>query len=92
MNKEIEKAKEDLSFFNEGDYITKEMENSARVLEKYIRELESKSEILDKVKELATKIATENAEKYNSENQKEVDFSEWNLALEILNIIEGGKE
>ena len=28
------------------------------------------------------------AEKYNSENQKEVDFSEWNLALEILNIIE----
>ena len=47
---------------------------------------------LDKVKELANKIATENAEKYNSENQKEVDFSEWNLALEILNIIEGEKE
>lgn len=47
---------------------------------------------LDKVKELATKIATENAEKYNSENQKEVDFSEWNLALEILNIIEGEKK
>ena len=42
------------------------------------------------IKELATKIATENAEKYNSENQKEVDFSEWNLALEILNIIGGG--
>ena len=93
MNKEkIEKAKEDVSFFNEGDYITPEMEHSARVLEKYIRELESKSEILDKVKELATKIATENAEKYNSENQKEVDFSEWNLALEILNIIEGEKK
>ena len=92
MNKEIEEAKEYLSFFNEGDYITKEMEHSARVLEKYIRELESKSEILDKVKEFATKIATENAEKYNSENQKEVDFSEWNLALEILNIREGEKE
>lgn len=92
MSIKIEKAKEDLQFFNEGDYITKEMENSARVLEKYIRELESKSEILDKVKELATKIATENAEKYNSENQKEVDFSEWNLALEILNIIEGDEK
>ena len=117
MNKEeIEKAKEDLSFMNEGDYITKEMENSARVLEKYIKELEEEIEMhkdfkeianmkmgdrnviraiknykrLDKVKEFATKIATENAEKYNSENQKEVDFSEWNLALEILNIIEGG--
>ena len=54
------------------------------------KELTKKEETLDKVTELATKIATENAEKYNSENQKEVDFSEWNLALEILNIIEGG--
>lgn len=118
MNKEeIEKAKEELQFFNEGDYITKEMEHSARVLEGYIKELENEIEMykdfkeianmkmgdrnviraiknyktLDKVTELATKIATENAEKYNSENQKEVDFSEWNLALEILNIIEGEK-
>lgn len=92
MNKEeIEQAKEDLSFMNEGDYITKEMEQSANVLEEYIKELEQKSEILDKVTELTTKIATENAERYNSENQKEVDFSEWNLALEILNIIEGEK-
>ena len=41
MNKEvIEKAKEDLSFMNEGDYITKEMEHSARVLEGYIQQLE----------------------------------------------------
>ena len=41
MNKEeIEKAKKDLSFFNEGDYITKEMANSADVLEKYIEKLE----------------------------------------------------
>ena len=56
---------------------------------KYIKELEQKESILDKVTKFANKIATENAEKYNSENQKEVDFSEWNLALEILNIIEG---
>ena len=59
---------------------------------KYIKELEQKSEILDKVTDLLTRIATENAKKYNSENQKEVDFSEWNLALEILNIIEGEKK
>ena len=61
-------------------------------MKEYIEELEQKETILDKVKELANKIATENAEKYNSENQKEVDFSEWNLALEILNIIEGEKK
>lgn len=91
MNKEIEKAKEDLSFMNEGDYITKEMANSANVLEEYIKQLEQKSEILDKVKEFVTKISTENAEKYNSIKQKEVDFSEWNLADGILNIIEGEK-
>ena len=57
---------------------------------KRYKELEQKESILDKVTEFVTKIATENAEKYNSENQKEVDFSEWNLALEILNIIGGG--
>ena len=59
---------------------------------KKYKELQQKESILDKVTEFATKIATENAEKYNSENQKEVDFSEWNLALEILNIIEGEKK
>ena len=41
MNKEeIEKAIYDLEFFNEGYYITKEMDNSAKILEKYIKELE----------------------------------------------------
>ena len=41
MNKEeIEKAKEDLSFMNEGDYITREMSNSKDVLIKYIESLE----------------------------------------------------
>lgn len=59
---------------------------------KLVQYLEQKESILDKVTELANKIATENAEKYNSENQKEVDFSEWNIALEILNIIEGEKK
>ena len=58
----------------------------------YIQHLEQKEYILDKVTDFAYKIATENAEKYNSENQKEVDFSEWNLVIEILNIIEGEED
>lgn len=54
MNKEkIEKAKEDLSFFNEGDYITKEMEHSARVLEGYIKQLENEIEMYKDFKEIA---------------------------------------
>lgn len=72
------------------------LKNDERVLlmnnikiKEYIQELEQKEAIINKVTDLVTKIATENAEKYNSKNQKEVDFSEWNLALEILNIIEG---
>ncbi len=59
---------------------------------KLVQYLEQKESILDKVTEFVTKIATENAGKYNSKNQKEVDFSEWNLALEVLNIIEGEKK
>ena len=64
-------------------------EEDLKLIRDILKELEQKESILDKVTDLATKIATENAEKYNSKSQKEVDFSEWNLALEILNIIEG---
>ena len=92
MNKEeIEESKKSLNETIQNTYA----EGKAKKLDtlrKYIKELEQKESILDKVTDLATKIATENAEKYNSENQKEVDFSEWNLALEILNIIEGEKK
>ena len=88
MNKEeIEKAKEHYIFTTKH-----ELDNENKMLKKYIEHLEQKESILDKVTKFANKIATENAEKYNSENQKEVDFSEWNLALEILNIIEGEKK
>ena len=88
MNKEeIRKAKKHYIF------TTKHiLDDSNKRLKEYIKYLEQKESILDKITELANKIATENAEKYNSENQKEVDFSEWNIALEILNIIEGEKE
>lgn len=92
MNKEeIENAKQCLNEIIQNTYA----EGKAKKLDtlrKYIKELEQKEFILDKVTKFANKIATENAEKYNSENQKEVDFSEWNLALEILNIIEGEKK
>ena len=91
MNKEeIEKAKCHLEWLLDNGILASEDEPHIENILKYIQHLEQKSETLDKVTELATKIATENAEKYNSENQKEVDFSEWNLAQEILNIIEGG--
>lgn len=36
---EIEKAKENFNFFNEGDYITKEMNESATILKEHIEQL-----------------------------------------------------
>lgn len=88
MNKEeIRKAKKHYILTTEH-----ELDDNNKRLKEYIEHLEQKESILDKVTKFANKIATENAEKYNSENQKEVDFSEWNLALEILNIIEGEKK
>lgn len=45
---EIEKAKEDYKFFNEGDYITKEMSDSKNVLLEYIEQLETKIKELGK--------------------------------------------
>ena len=50
LNKgEIEKAKEDLMFFNEGDYITREMDKSADVLEEYIKQLEQENNKQNKI-------------------------------------------
>lgn len=81
MSIKIEKAKEDLSFMNEGDYITKEMENSARVLEEYIKKLEQKETILDKVTE---------------ESRKQMTTYEDSILeifpQKILNIIEGDEK
>lgn len=95
MNKEeieqVEEIKKLLNFTTEGTSLRINNEVS-KLLLKYIQHLEQKSETLDKVKEFVTKISTENAEKYNSIKQKEVDFSEWNLAYGILNIIEGEKK
>ena len=97
MNKEeiehIEEIKKMLNFTTNDKETGLQMNGEVcHLLLEYINYLEQKESILDKVTKFANKIATENAEKYNSENQKEVDFSEWNLALEILNIIEGEKK
>lgn len=92
LNKEeIENAKQCLNEIIQNTY-TEGKAKKLDALRKYINELEQKESILDKVTKFANKIATENAEKYNSKNQKEVDFSEWNLALEVLNVIEGEKK
>lgn len=49
MKKEaIEKAKSELSFFNEGDYITREMSECKEILEEYIEYLENKVKELSK--------------------------------------------
>ena len=56
---EIEKAKEDLMFFNEGDYITREMDKSADVLEEYIQELEISNKELEKENNKLNKIIDE---------------------------------
>ena len=41
---EIEKAKSELRFFNEGDYITRDMSECKEILEEYIEYLENKLE------------------------------------------------
>ena len=95
MNKEIEKAKEDLQFFNEGDYITKDMANSADVLEKYIEKLEfnieaSKKEheydlkMIDEVKGVAVKLYKER-DKLKEELEMYKDIKEvTNMKLDRL--------
>ena len=47
---EIEKAKDDLKFFNEGEYITKEMADSKYKIIEYIDQLESdKQKLIEKL-------------------------------------------
>ena len=105
MTKEEEKAKEDLSFFNEGDYITKDMANSARVLEEYIKQLEQKETILDKVTEFIKEDVTKEDIKFEGSKifhfvyKNLIDITKEKIAegvnsyrREILNIIEGEKK
>lgn len=78
QNKEIEEAKEDLRFFNEGDYITRKMSNNAKVLEQYIDQLENKVKELEKentdIKEVYIRVAK------NLDKKGMLELSEYLLA------------
>lgn len=106
MNKEeIEKAKEDLSFMNEGDYITREMSNSKDVLIKYIESLElinetwqvSNEMFREGIKELEQKESIlDKVTDMLKEIRRELDddgFSYYAQEVtKILNIVEGEKK
>ena len=100
--KEIEKAKEDFKFFNEGDYITKEMSDSKNVLLEYIDQLESdKQKLIEKleevIKETSQNINSEVMKKYQNLKMEEINDETYILlamhrigfAGEILEIVKG---
>ena len=104
---EIEKAKEDLSFINEGDYITREMSNSKDILIKYIEHLEILNETyktmyamsdrsnkeLEQKEFILDKVTDKLKDTTNDDNLSDVEYQfKRELAQEILNIIEGEKE
>lgn len=78
---EIEKTKRDLAMLS---YTHKHFSVIVDNTLKYINQLESREQkLIEKLEEINTR----NAELYNSPKQKEVDFSEWNLAQELLEIL-----
>lgn len=79
---EIEKAKSELRFFNEGDYITRDMSECKEILEEYIEYLENK---LEKVAEYCKRF------EYETEPIADDDYlTERALVCgDILEIIEG---
>ena len=86
MKKEaIEKAKSELRFFNEGDYITREMSECKETLEEYIEYLENK---LEKVAEYCKRF------EYETEPINDDDYLTGRALVcwDILEIIEGGKK
>ena len=102
---EIEKAKEDLSFINEGDYITREMSNSKDILIKYIEHLEILNETYKTMyamsdrsnKELEQKETildkvTDKLKEYLKLIKQDGIYGYDTEIREILNIIEGEKE
>ena len=83
MNKEeIEKAKDDLAFFNEGDYITREMANSANILEEYIKQLEIKAEVLDKITDKLKEMNRKYTEEYLKALKEDLDNG-----IELIDIL-----
>lgn len=92
MNKEeIEKAKEDLSFMNEGDYITRETSNSKDILIKYIESLE----LINETWQVSNKIFREGTkeleqkesilDKVTDKLKEDIDFLEFSRDRDMEN-------
>lgn len=87
---EIEKAKDDFRFFNEGDYITKEMANSKEKIFEYIEQLELENIDL-KTQRDYYKREYSLYNKTLEEAGKVLTNERKNYAQEILSIVKGEK-
>lgn len=93
---EIEKAKDDFRFFNEGDYITKEMTNSKEKLFEYIEQLESdEQKLIEKLEKYTNNTKKEKLPYFKTvaDMIKYKGYAEGRLKAceEILSIIKGEK-
>ena len=102
---EIEKAKEDFNFFNEGDYITKEMSNSKDILLEYIDQIEiDKQKLIEWLEEDNKKdkhtvqvyeemYRNTTEEFYKKSDKRTIDMANARRETrkEILSILKGGK-
>ena len=69
---------------SKADEITEDLEKINEIYKKW----QEKAFKLDCIEKKLQHIVDRNSKIYNSSNQKEVDFVEWNLALDLLKIIE----
>lgn len=69
---------------SKADEITKDIDTISEIYKKW----QEKALKLDCIQQKLQHIVDKNSKLYNSSNQKEVDFVEWNLALDLLKIIE----
>ena len=91
---EMEKAKEDFKFFNEGDYITKEMFNSKEKIFEYIEQLESdKQKLIEKLEEDIDELETLNDNYTDADIFEGIYTTRGQIikAKEILSILKGEK-
>ena len=86
----IEKAKEDFNFFNEGDYITKEMSNSKDILLEYIEQLEiDKQKLIEKLEEDKKIFGNYEERKQMAKEQLYENDGKCFYCQEILSILKG---
>lgn len=91
---EIEKAKDDFRFFNEGDYITKEMSNSKDIILEYIEQLETDKQKLVEKLEKDIVNANDNIKHMEEKNilqiiARELAIGMRDYAQEILELVKG---